>query len=117
MRFPFWSTKKPKRKLRNAAYPVHGRTLGYLDTAREPYTWFICNNGHTEMGNPWELPNRDCSRCALGEAVDTTEGWKQLDFTGWEVADTLRAHRATLNAVDTVDPTARARLYARTQEP
>lgn len=84
----WFKERQMERRAVKGQHPVHGRTLGYLGTAREPYTWFVCNNGHTEMGSPWEKPERDCIMCGYGDTP----------FIAWEVADSSRATSATLDA-------------------
>lgn len=86
-------------------FPIHGYTLGYLGTRREPYTWFVCNNGHPDMGTPEKEPGADCFLCTVHD----------LDFTGWEVADPAESLRATMDAIGPLAD--RAELYRRSQRP
>lgn len=95
-------------KAKRGPFPTHGRTLGYLGSVREPYTWFVCNNGHTEMGNPWAAPGRDCRKCEWDSLTK-----KRPEFTGWEVADGARSFSATMDAIGPSER--KGSLYRRTQ--
>lgn len=99
--------RRLNRKAAKGPYPVHGRSLGYLGTGREPYTWFVCNNGHTAMGSPWAKPSRDCWHCEWHE-LRGAEG-----FTGWIVADSSLVYQCTMNAIGPAKNS--ASLYRRTQ--
>lgn len=106
MSFKTWRRERHlNRKAKRGPYPIHGRSLGYCDSAREPYTWFVCNHGHRSMGSPWAEPRHECFRCGFTEP---------LEFTGWRVADPDEAFEGTMEAIGpTVDADS---LYVRTQE-
>lgn len=62
-------------------YPIHGYSLGYCDTPREPFTWFKCATcGYAVMGSPYELPSRSCWPLAAGEMHETE--WQPMDRAG-----------------------------------
>lgn len=104
----WWIERKAMAKARKGPYPVHGRSLGYLGTPRTPFTWFVCNNGHREMGTPWAKPEGECLRCGLG--------WGEGDgeFTAWRVAGSTEASHATMDACGPADGRMLER-YARTR--
>jgi hypothetical protein len=49
------------RRVKRPVYPIHGYTLGYCSTRREPFTIFRCTGcGRTTIGSAYELPNSGC---------------------------------------------------------
>lgn len=112
------SVKKQEKALRakaaTAPYPTHLYSLGYTGTPREPMTWFVCNNEHWELGNPWAKPD-DCSRCSMDitfaslrnrylEEKGDPLAFMPEEFTSWEVADAVESYAATRYAMSPENP-------------
>lgn len=96
-------------------YPIHGYSLGMLDTPREPYTWWDCGHGHQDMGSPYEPPTRGCFQCSWQHVRDLVEQRttdREPPVTNWRPADLATARAQTMQALD-----GKADLVARHDEP
>jgi hypothetical protein len=59
-----WRQRRQRKRLdrgRERVYPVHG----YATMTGAPFTMFRCQNGHTTVGGPYALPERQCLLCRI----------------------------------------------------